>query len=311
MRYHGSLGVGAAVVVAATLLLFMLAQHRERVDHRGSSSASSGTEGVAAVARADGALDLADYPCVLEIDYAQMSVTPRPARAAPDAGHAAAACTLYLVLDPRHVFAPLARTEPPGYVVLQAASSMAYALRHAFAIMSTNAYASLHSYRHFVYIHPDRDSAVAKESWLLYLAPKRNGTAAVLELLATHPGCSEHAVLFVDFDGWFNLRRSPAYSLEALAARVHDARREAAPPAAAAVDAAVDVLLQGEPNLCSCCFIVYNTPFGRQFWAAIEDECRVPVLVKGRDELVCSYSVWEQYGYFRVIFNKLFAKIIF
>ena len=202
------------------------------------------------------------------------------------------------------MFAPLARTAPPGYVVLQAASSMAYALRHAFAIMSTNAYASLHSYRHFVYIHPDRDSAVAKESWLLYLAPKRNGTAAVLQLLATHPGCSEHAVLFVDFDGWFNLRRSPAYSLEALAARVHDARREAAPPAAAAA-AAVDVLLQGEPNLCSCCFIVYNTPFGRQFWAAIEDECRVPVLVKGRDELVCSYSVWEQYGYFRVIFKHL------
>ena len=101
MRYHGSLGVGAAVVVAATVLLFMLAQHRERVDHRGSSNASSGTEGVAAVARADGALDLADYPCVLEIDYAQMSVTPRPVRAVPDAGHAAAACTLYLVLDPR------------------------------------------------------------------------------------------------------------------------------------------------------------------------------------------------------------------
>ena len=196
----------------------------------------------------------------------------------------------------------LENSENRGFVVLQAASALEYALpRYAFSIMSANAYARLHGYRHFLYTSPevwDPDRAdYNRTRWLQYLFPKKNGTLAVFDLIDQEQA-PERAVLFVDFDGWFNHARHANYSLEALEARQVEARTPAA---------GFDVILQGEPGLNSGVMVVYKTPSGRQFWHDIEAVCGHER--RGRHarnkQTICAVSPWEQLGFFRVVFRHV------
>ena len=235
---------------------------------------------------------------------------------------AARSCTLWRVVDADGVVPRIApekraprlapRVEPVnhappdsengGFVVLQAASNLEYALpRYAFSVMSANAYARLHGYRHYLYTSPevwDPDRADYNSTrWLQYLFPKKNGTLAVFDLL-DQERAPERAVLFVDFDGWFNHARHANYSLEALEARQVEARTPAG---------GFDVILQGEPGLNSGVMVVYKTPYGRQFWHDIEAECGHER--RGRrarnKQTICSISPWEQLGFFRVVFRHV------
>ena len=284
-------------------------------------AASSATPRLAATLTGDGTH--VREPCTVEVAYGvNFSVravaldgeyVDGATRTGNDAAMAEAArtCVLWRVVDVRSVVPRLAPgSGGGGFAVLHAASSLSYALgKYDFAIMSANAYTRLHGYRHYLYTSPEADlstySSGDPKHWLRYLYPKKHGMEAVFDDLDREQPRPERAVLYIDFDGWFNLAQHANYSLEALELRLIAARRPD--------PEGFDVVVQGEPGLCSGVMIVYKTARGRQFWNDIERECwrdrqSVAREISGVSMTpapgpICNVGPWEQLGFIRVIFQ--------
>ena len=309
--------IGTVVLMLSTLLLMWA--RTDTLAGVSSSSSSSSSSTTTTTSSSAAALAGAVAPCgTLWVDF--LAFTVEFDTSSKETANGTRRCGLYEVKD-RHAvvprrerLVPLARPGPAvdeeleaseipaRFAVLQVASAASYLLSAdgAFGVQSLRAYASLHGYRHFAYVETDEYA----DQWLRYLAPKKNGTEAVLRLLDAEGAGAAKAVMLVDLDGWMNLTPIEAYSLEDIERRAVNGRAAMAYPQRATD---FSILMQGEHDLCSCLLIVYRQPFGRAFWRNVAAECDRTTTINrsGTAQSICFYPCFEQFGAYRVLLASM------